>query len=281
VLAEAPGRREQRHAATRADILDAARAIVAERGAADLNLKDVAERAGFGNPASLYRYFTSRQEMLVSLAHGSLTALRDHLARVPRDTPAEEYLIGLGLAYLDFARTHPEEIALMFESLRSLSPVDQEVAMPSGIFGIIDDAVRRAVDEDVLPARSEEDIQIMWHGAWALVHGLAMIESLHSGEHCEMLRRSHPVVLRAYIEGLKTGALEAGAAPGSAAVAGGAAEPAGIDGAGDGTAEAGAATAAPAGVDGTADAGAAATEPASAADAGSTELRRRADGRRR
>ncbi|GEM_PF-544023 len=261
MTAEPGGRREQRHAATRADILDAARAVVAERGTADLNLKDVAEQAGFGNPASLYRYFSSRQEMLVCLAHGSLTALRDHLARVPADTPAEEYLIGLGLAYLDFARKHPEEIALVFESLRSLSPVDQEVAMPSGIFGIIDDAVRRAVDEGVLPARSEEDIQIMWHGAWALVHGLAMIESLHSGAHCEMLRRSHPVVLRAYIEGLKTGALESGEGPATA----------------DGTVKAGSA-------DGTAVAGAAAPEPGSTAATGAaarTDPRRRDDRRPR
>lgn len=271
MLAEAPDRREQRHADTKAEILDAARAIVAERGAAGLNLKDVAERAGFGNPASLYRYFTSRQEMLVSLAHGSLTALRDHLARVPADTPAEERLIDLGLAYLAFTREHPEEIALMFESLRNLSPVDQEIAMPSGIFGIIDDAVRRAVDEGVLPARSEEDIQIMWHGAWALVHGLAMIESLHSGEHREMLQRGHPVLLRAYIEGLKTGAPEAGTEPESTADAGAAdvaAEP-------RNAAVAGAAMTGLPGAEGAAVAG------VGASAAAATDARRRHDRRRR
>lgn len=198
-----PGRREQRRAETRAEILAAARAIVAGRGAAALNLRDVAERAGFGNPASLYRYFDGRQAIMVALAQESLDALGDHLRQVPAGSSPGERLVSLGLAYLEFARDHPEELGLMFESLRTLSPIQQQIAMPAGVFAIIDDAVRRAVDEGVLPCRSEEDVQVMWHGAWALVHGLAVIERLHHGARREMLRRSHPTVLRAYVNGLR------------------------------------------------------------------------------
>lgn len=205
MAAEIPSRREARHAETRADILNAAGAIVSRRGAAELNLKDVADRAGFGNPASLYRYFNGRQEILVALAQQSLTALGDHLRRAPADGSAEDRLVILMLAYLEFARDRPEEIGLMFESLRTLSPTDQEIALPSGVFQIIDEAVRRAVDDGVLPGRSEEDIQVMWHGAWALVHGLAAIEQLHTGEHRAMLERNQELVVRAYIEGLKAG----------------------------------------------------------------------------
>jgi len=205
VSAETVGRREQRRAQTREEILAAARELVAEHGAAGLSLKDVAEKARFGNPASLYRYFPSRRDILIALAGESLAALGDHLRAVPEELPTDERLVELGLAYLDFARDHPEELALLFETLQTLEPEEQVEALPVEVFGVIDGAVRRAVDEGVIEAPSDEQIEVVWHGAWALAHGLAVIERIHHGEHAELLRRNHAALLRAYIDSFRPG----------------------------------------------------------------------------
>ena len=55
----APDRRTQRREATKAEILDAAWALVREHGLAALSLRDLAARVGMRAP-SLYQYFASK-----------------------------------------------------------------------------------------------------------------------------------------------------------------------------------------------------------------------------
>ena len=150
-------------------------------------------------------YFPSRRDILVALAGESLSALGDHLRAVPQELPTDERLVELGLVYLEFAREHPEELALLFETLQTLEAEEQVEALPVGVFTVIDGAVRRAVDEGVIEAGSDEQIEVIWHGAWALVHGLSVIEQVHHGQNAELLRRNHAALLRAYIDSFRPG----------------------------------------------------------------------------
>jgi len=94
----------------RAAILDAARLLVAERGA-DVALETVAESAGVGI-ATLYRNFSSRAELLDAVALGVVAdvrvAVREALAAAPADARAAwessiRRLVGLGLGALTAA----------------------------------------------------------------------------------------------------------------------------------------------------------------------------------
>jgi AcrR family transcriptional regulator len=67
-------RRARAREATRSAILNAARAVAAREGAANLSLRGVAGEAGFA-PAALYGYFKNKRELLVALAAEDLTQL--------------------------------------------------------------------------------------------------------------------------------------------------------------------------------------------------------------
>lgn len=200
-------RQDKRHQETRDEILSAARALVVEKGARSLTVRELAGRVDFTAPA-LYRYYEGgRDEILLALAAQDLDHLSAHLLTVPDSLPVDERLIELGLAYIQFAREHPAELDLLFESLSALSRKAQddslEVLTPTPLFQIIQSVLEDGIAQGVLHARDEDDVMLMWHGAWALVHGLVAVERTHQ-HHDELFRARARDVLRAFVNGLKT-----------------------------------------------------------------------------
>ncbi len=139
--APASGRRAVRHSRTRSEILDAAAELITEQGAEALNLSELATRAGFSNAASLYRYFSSKKELMGALMRRGLERLEDHLRDVPADLPPEEQLVEFCLAYVDYARSHPGERALLLTTTAVIAPEDRAASLPeefvNRVFGLI------------------------------------------------------------------------------------------------------------------------------------------------
>lgn len=135
------GRRAAQRSRTRSEILDAAAELVTEQGAEALNLSELATRAGFSNAASLYRYFSSKKELMAALMRRGLERLEEHLRDVPADLPAEEQVIELCLAYVDYARAHPGERALLLTTTAVVAPEDRAASLPEAfvtrVFGLI------------------------------------------------------------------------------------------------------------------------------------------------
>jgi AcrR family transcriptional regulator len=203
-------RQDKRHQETRDEILAAARDLVADKGARRLTVRELAGRVELTAPA-LYRYFPDgKDEVLLALAAQDLEHLSTHLLAVPATLPVDERLIEIGLAYVQFAREHPAELDLLFESLSGLSRETQngsvELLTSVPLFTLVQDVLREGIAQGVLHARSEhaeEDAMLMWHGAWALVHGLVAVERTHQ-HHDELFRARARDVLRAFVNGLKT-----------------------------------------------------------------------------
>ncbi len=189
---------------TRDEILDAAAAIVTERGVDALNLNEVAERAGFGNAASLYRYFSSKQELLSALAARGLERLGEHLRRVPEDLPPEEQIVEICMAYLDYAREHPGERGLLLLTAASIAPDFRAAALPSELVGRMFRLVESAGESGALNVRDEDDVFAFLHGGWALAHGMAEYDNLYEGPERDMLRERHRAVFKAYVAGFRS-----------------------------------------------------------------------------
>jgi AcrR family transcriptional regulator len=87
-------------------LLQAAIAMVAERGLERLTLADVGEAAGYsrGLPA---HYFGSKAGLIVTLAQRLVGGFGQALDRVERHPPGLERLIGIVRFYLDSARKDP------------------------------------------------------------------------------------------------------------------------------------------------------------------------------
>ena len=227
-------RRAVRHTQTRNEILDAAAELVTEQGAEALNLSELATRAGFSNAASLYRYFSSKKELMAALMRRGLERLEEHLQDVPAGLPPEEQLVEFCLAYVDYARTHPGERALLLTTTAVVAPEDRAASLPQAfverVFGLIaavmageepdgqapatrldtsigglDRQLQEAGRRDAGQAGRPDvgDVFAMLHAVWALAQDMAEYDRLYTGPEREVLRSRHREVVRSYVEGSK------------------------------------------------------------------------------
>ncbi len=109
-------RQVTRRSATRQEILDTARAQMAERGAAALSLRAIARQMQLTAPA-LYRYFRDRDELVTALIVEAFNALADSLAAARDARPdarLADRLLAISLAYRAWALAHPQDYLLIF-----------------------------------------------------------------------------------------------------------------------------------------------------------------------
>lgn len=199
--AGASGRRARIHAQTRDEILDAAAALLTAHGVEAFNLSDLAEQAGFGSAASLYRYFPSKQAILEALTARSLERLAVHLRCVPEDLPAEEQIVELCVAYLDYTRLHPGERAVLLTTAANVTTDYQAAQPPDELVERVFRLLRAAVAAGALKARDDADLFAIIHAAWALAHGMAEYDSVYAEREREMLRPRHRAIFRAFVAG--------------------------------------------------------------------------------
>lgn len=190
-------------ARTRNEILDATTEIITEGGVDAVNLHDLARRAGFGNPASLYRYFSSKQEIFNALAERGLERLGAHMRSVPDDLPPDEQLVEMCLAYLDYASIHPGERGLLLTTAAIIAPNFRAARRPNEFVARMFRLAESAHASGALTARDDQDLFAILHAAWALAHGMAEYDRLYEGPEREALRRRHRAVFRAFVAGFR------------------------------------------------------------------------------
>ena len=168
--ARAPARSEKtparpyHHGNLRASLLDAADAVLAERGSQGLTLRDVARAAGVSHGAP-YHHFAGLNELLAAVAERGFVILGDAMAEAVAVPDTRERLLRVAHAYVGCARAHPERFRLMFGPMLA-----SKEAHPG-----LKHAAERAFGF-VLAAANAHDKK---HGAslalagWSLAHGLS------------------------------------------------------------------------------------------------------------
>jgi AcrR family transcriptional regulator len=159
-----PPPRPYHHGNLRAELLAAADAVLAERGAQGLTLRDVARAAGVSHAAP-YHHYASLNELLAALAEHGFVILGDAMAQAVGVADTRERLLRVAQAYVACARAHPQRFRLMFGPL--LASKDDHPALKA--------AAQRAFGF-VLAAAYAHDKK---HGAdlalagWSMSHGLS------------------------------------------------------------------------------------------------------------
>ncbi len=196
----APSRRDRVRSNTLAEIREHGLAQVAEGGAAALSLTGIAKAMGMSGPA-LYRYFSSRDDLFVSLIEESYQDLADTLTDVADQTRSEtaekrlraaldgtrqwalrqphRYRLVFGSSYgsgeLDPARITPQAQRAMDVVLVALSELD-----PGERAATVRDSVLR--DElsswGQRSSDSPHDPRVLLLGllAWTRMHGIISLE---------------------------------------------------------------------------------------------------------
>ena len=171
-------RRARRRDAVAERIIAAARDALLERTDADsLSLRDVARRADF-TPGALYRYFDSREALLVGLFNQALDLLASYVEPALQGERGVPRLRRLGLAYLAFGREHPQDLALIFQSAAHVPTWEEYVALARPFSSLVA-ALREDVEAGLLLLPADLDEPGLAYALWALLHGMAELRRAH------------------------------------------------------------------------------------------------------
>jgi AcrR family transcriptional regulator len=196
----APSRRERLRVQTLAEIREHGLAQIAEGGPAALSLAGIAKAMGMSGPA-LYRYFASRDDLLVALAEESWADIADALTEAAKRTQSatpedrlraalngtrqwalsqpHRYRLVFGSTYgsgkLDPDRIVPpaqRSMEIVMAALSELGPADRAAA-------VNDSDLRREVVQWGNGAEdSPHDVRVLFLGllSWTRMHGIISLE---------------------------------------------------------------------------------------------------------
>ena len=159
------------HGALREALIEAAEAVLAERGSEGFSLREVARRSGV-SPAAPAHHFGDAAGLLTAVAtaafDGLTAALEAGNARGGDDPVA--CLREQGVGYVGFALRHPGRFGLMFRC--GLQKTEALERSGHAAFMVLETGVRRlygvAAADALTPAQSHALLSI-----WSVVHGFA------------------------------------------------------------------------------------------------------------
>lgn len=196
-----------------AALLEAVDEIVREGGVGAVSLREAARRVGVTHSAPAH-HFGDKAGLLTAFAAEGFRLLRDHLAAAvpPQVEPDRFDFTQVGLAYVEFAATHPAHFAVMFRPEHVHEEDEDYLREAVEAFTVLLDAVRilrddlEADDPRILDAAT---------GAWSLVHGFATLwleGTLSRLARADRARDAAAVAFAAFAETMSR-ALESGDRP--------------------------------------------------------------------
>jgi len=166
--------RKYHHGNLRRAMLDAALGLVEEEGAGALTLRAAARRAGVSQAAP-YRHFASKEALLAAVAEDGFRTMGQGMREASAaegDDPLARFR-ALGLAYVDFATTHPAHFQVMFGRAaadRSAYPSLQQAAGET--FDLLVSAIADCQRAGLVRPGDPAELAL---AAWSATHGLASL----------------------------------------------------------------------------------------------------------
>ena len=157
---------------TRTRLLEHARAVYLEGGAAHFSLREVARRVGV-SAAAVYRHFNGKAALLAAVCEEGFRTFSSYLLRALAERTPMARLRASGDFYCRFALENPHDYRVIFmSSVEDLGLSETSPRESSPTFQFLVDRVHECVAAGVLvPGDAEE----MAATIWAHVHGLASL----------------------------------------------------------------------------------------------------------
>jgi AcrR family transcriptional regulator len=172
--AKTPPRRGYHHGNLRRALLDAALAIIRRDSAEGLTLRGVARAAGV-SAAAPYRHFADKDALLAAVAEEGFRVMAAGMRRSAEahGDDAVGRLRACGLAYIAFARAHPEHFRVMFGPYvadRAKYPGLKQAASES--FALLEGRIADAQKAGFIVAG---DVRSLAIATWSMTHGFASL----------------------------------------------------------------------------------------------------------
>lgn len=159
------------HGDLRAAILAAAEQAVLTDGPNHLSLRALAREVGVTHTAPRH-HFRDKRGVLTALAVDGYRQMREAIA-AGRE---REGFLGAGVAYVDFARTHPAHFAVMFQADLVDQTDEALVAAEAALARELRAGVESQVERGLVPPGEDTDgTGIEEVADWAMAHGLATL----------------------------------------------------------------------------------------------------------
>lgn len=207
--------RQDRKAATRNRILEAARELLLAEGVAGFSMRKLASRIGY-TATAIYFHFPDKDSLLTELVDSQFTTFRRNFDRFQAEPDPVERLRKMAIAYLDFALRHPDHYRFMFlnPSLKTL-PRGQSVERGNpGQDGYA--FLRTIIAEGIAQGRYRDeyrDADQLAQIIWASIHGLAALHIVKGGDPWIDWRPARPtaqLLVDAMLRGVTLDATEKG-----------------------------------------------------------------------
>ena len=192
----------------KSEILAAAKDLFLSDGYEAFTTRKLAARVGLSQ-TGLYVYFASKEELLDTLCRQSFVALGEDFRRaVAGAGEGVSRLRALGLAYIQFGLTHPDEYRLTFlegpglKKMREPGP-DADAASSShgaggNVFLMIHAELTRLAEAGAL---RPVDLNVATHTVWFGLHGLVSTFIARPG----YLRADRDALIEAMLDSLENG----------------------------------------------------------------------------
>lgn len=162
------------HGDLAAALIEAAEAVITERGLEGFTLRECARRAGVSHAAPAH-HFRDAKGLLTAVAAVGFERLTEAQKKARAAEPkSRNRLLGVALGYLEFAFSHPTQFQLMFQQGLLDQEDERYRAASRAAF-----AVYIETYAEVYGFKFREDIEKISHPSvlreWAMVHGLATL----------------------------------------------------------------------------------------------------------
>jgi AcrR family transcriptional regulator len=172
------GRATYHHGDLRRALIDAAVAIIGDRGAEAFTLREAARRLGVNHRAA-YRHFADKTSLLAAVAEQGFAALveltRAEIAEAGA-TDAEGRLLAMARAYVAWADRHPAHFRVMFgPRLNEDGPPAFEAPMAEA-YRLLEAEIRAVIGAPpTIAGPGDDPVTDALVAYWSVVHGLASL----------------------------------------------------------------------------------------------------------
>lgn len=164
-----PEARPYHHGDLRRALVDAALDIVERDGLAALSLRAVAREAGV-SPAAPYHHFKDKQELMVAVGAEGFERLSEEMVVAKSKAPGPlAAMTAIGVAYVCYARKHPELYTLMWDCSRHEMGTP-EPESEKHCYNILEQTI---IEAGIASPADPVGLKLAAVSAWTKAHGLA------------------------------------------------------------------------------------------------------------
>lgn len=165
-------RRPYHHGNLKRALLEASLSLIREIGPSAFTLREVARRAGVSHNAP-YRHFRDKEELLAAVAAEGFDRLTESMVKAAESgSSALDRLRLSGRGYVQFALSHPQHFAVMFDAPRRFDLYPETRAAGERAFGTLVRYIEGCQEEGTLPRGDWKPLALL---AWTMVHGVAKL----------------------------------------------------------------------------------------------------------